>query len=125
MEGFGLPILEAMAAGCPVITSNLSSMPEVAGDAAFLVDPLNVEDIAQAIHCLATDSNFSRQLSIKGRNRAEEFHWDTCASAMADVYERATQPAGKVKSSAKQMNGPAAIASIEAKGLCATECNRE
>jgi len=125
MEGFGLPILEAMAAGCPVITSNLSSMPEVAGDAAFLVNPLDVEEIAQAIHCLATDSNFSRQLSIKGRNRAEEFHWDSCASAVADVYERAAQSGGRVKSSAQQTNAPEAIASIEAKGLCATECNRE
>jgi glycosyltransferase involved in cell wall biosynthesis len=125
MEGFGLPILEAMAAGCPVVSSNLSSMPEVAGDAAFLVNPFDVEEIAQAMHCLATDSNFSRQLSIKGRNRAEEFHWDGCALAVAEIYDRVAGGAGKMKSRPNQRNGSDAIASIDAKELCVTECNRE
>jgi len=94
MEGFGLPILEAMACGCPVITSNLSSMPEVAGDAAFLVDPLDTDDIGAAMHCLATDLTFAKHLSNRGRARAEEFHWEACAWAVAKVYRQvATKPA--------------------------------
>src|SRR5439155_15051270 len=91
MEGFGLPILEAMACGCPVITSNVSSMPEVAGDAAFLVNPLDTNEIAEAIHCVATDPVFARGLSARGRARPQEFHWDSCALAVAEIYQRVAQ----------------------------------
>jgi glycosyltransferase involved in cell wall biosynthesis len=97
MEGFGLPILEAMASGCPVITSNCSAMPEVAGDAAFLVDPEIVTDIADAMRCLATDTVFARHLASKGRARAVEFRWDTCAAAVAEVYRRVSRSAGSTK----------------------------
>ena len=86
MEGFGLPILESMASNCPVITSNVSSMPEVAGDAAFLVDPTSAEEIAQAMHCLATDTTFSNLLKHKGRARAEDFRWDRTAAAVSEIY---------------------------------------
>ena len=86
LEGFGLPILEAMAAGAPVITSSVSSMPEVAGDAALLVDPLDVEAITEAILRLATDSALSDDLRQRGRTRAAGFDWHTCAEAVADVY---------------------------------------
>ena len=105
MEGFGLPILEAMACGCPVITSNLSSMPEVAGDAAFLVNPLDITEIAKAMHCMATDTTFAKHLSIRGRARAEEFHWETCALAVAGIYQRVTKNSGQVKRSARR-NAP-------------------
>jgi len=95
MEGFGLPILEAMASGCPVITSNISSMPEVAGDAAFLVNPLDTTEIANAMHCLATDFTFSKHLSSRGRARAEEFHWDACAGDVAEIYRRVAPSSDK------------------------------
>jgi glycosyltransferase involved in cell wall biosynthesis len=62
-EGFGLPALEAMACGTPVITSNLSSLPEVTGDAALLIDPYDVDAIAHAMHDLATDVGLRAQLS--------------------------------------------------------------
>jgi glycosyltransferase involved in cell wall biosynthesis len=98
MEGFGLPILEAMTCGCPVITSNISSMPEVAGDAAFLVDPIDTNEIAEAMYCLATDSTFSKQLSTKGRSRAEDFRWDSCAVAVAEIYKRVAKTSGRIRS---------------------------
>lgn len=89
MEGFGLPILEAMASGCPVIASNVSSLPEVAGDAAWLVDPLEPEAIAQAMSEIASDATVSSRLSIMGRLRAGEFRWSSCATAMAAIYGEA------------------------------------
>jgi alpha-1,3-rhamnosyl/mannosyltransferase len=63
-------------------------MPEVAGDSAFLVDPHNIEELAAAMQCLATDQNFASHLRWKGRARAEEFRWDTCAEEVARIYER-------------------------------------
>ena len=69
-EGFGLPILEAMAVGCPVVTSNVSAMPEVAGDAALLIDPLHVESIADAIGVIANDKALRHLLIEKGKKEA-------------------------------------------------------
>lgn len=89
MEGFGLPVLEAMASGCPVITSNLSSMPEVAGDAGRLVDPLDREDIAQAMSDLALDPALGEEMAARGRRRAEQFRWNVCARTMAEIYRQA------------------------------------
>ena len=86
-EGFGLPVLEAMAAGCPVITSNVSSLPEVAGDAALLVDPFDVDAIAEAIRTVCTDDRFDSELATRGRSRARMFTWDQCAEKVAAVYE--------------------------------------
>lgn len=85
-EGFGLPVLEAMACGTPVITSNSSSMPEVAGDAALLVDPLDVEDIASAIRRVATDEVLAMSMAARGIVRAALFSWDSAARRLADVY---------------------------------------
>lgn len=78
-EGFGLPILEAMACGVPVITSNCSSMPEVAGDAALLVDPLQIEEISNAIERIIYDSRLKNNLVMKGKQRAKEFRWEKAA----------------------------------------------
>lgn len=89
MEGFGLPVLEAMAGGCPVITSNVSSLPEVAGDAALLVNPLDPEEIAHAMRQVALDSNLREDLSSRGRRRAELFRWSVCAAAVAEIYHHA------------------------------------
>lgn len=86
-EGFGLPVLEAMAAGCPVITSNISSLPEVAGDAAVLVDPHNTEEIADGILRICGDANLAEELAEQGRRRAQSFTWPRCAEKVADVYK--------------------------------------
>jgi glycosyltransferase involved in cell wall biosynthesis len=85
-ESFGLPILEAMACGTPVITSNCSSMPEVAGPAAGLVDPTVPEDIGDCLHRLLEDAGFRQQLIQKGFERAGHFSWQHMARQVLDVY---------------------------------------
>jgi len=85
-EGFGLPILEAMANKVPVITSNRSSLPEVVGDAAVLVDPLDVDGLASAILTLLTDNDLREQFIMKGLQRAREFSWEKTAKATLQVY---------------------------------------
>jgi glycosyltransferase involved in cell wall biosynthesis len=76
-EGFGLPVLEAMACGTPVITSNTTAMPEIAGDAALPVDPTSVEQIAHAMDRIVSDEPMRRQLREKGLARAAQFSWNT------------------------------------------------
>jgi glycosyltransferase involved in cell wall biosynthesis len=78
-EGFGIPIVEAFYTGTPVITSNITSMPEVAGDAALLVDPFSPEDIASALSKMATDKDLRENLIEKGNKRKLEFHWQKTA----------------------------------------------
>lgn len=76
-EGFGLPVIEAMACGTPVLTSNNTSLPEVAGDAAILVDPLSVEQISTGIECICSDMNLREKLIERGIQQARKFRWDT------------------------------------------------
>jgi len=90
-EGFGLPPLEAMASGTPVVTSNVSSMPEVAGDAALLVDPYDVGAIACAIGRVLTDPALAAELRRKGLARAREFSWERSVLKTLDVYRRVAQ----------------------------------
>jgi alpha-1,3-rhamnosyl/mannosyltransferase len=78
-EGFGFPVVEAMAAGCPVITSNVSSLPEIAGDAALLVDPRSVAEIAAAIQKLAESESLRSQLSAGGKRQAFRYTWEAAA----------------------------------------------
>lgn len=76
-EGFGLPVIEAMALGTPVVTSNVTALPEVAGGAALLVDPNHVDEIAAAIRLVVENRDLSADLSRRGRARAAHFRWDT------------------------------------------------
>lgn len=87
-EGFGLPVLEAMACGCPVISSNASSLPEVAGDAALLVDPMDVEGMAKKMEQVLSDQTLSDDLRKRGSVRAAEFTWDRTAREMVAVYKK-------------------------------------
>jgi glycosyltransferase involved in cell wall biosynthesis len=88
-EGFGLPVLEAMACGTPVLTSNVSSLPEVAGEAAMLVDPADVESIAAGLRELLESASRRAALAALGTARAATFSWDRCARQTLEVYRRA------------------------------------
>jgi glycosyltransferase involved in cell wall biosynthesis len=85
-EGFGLPVLEAMACGTPVVASDATSIPEVAGDAALLVDPLDVHGLAEAMRRVLTDSGLHAALRTKGFERARQFTWERAAATTAAVY---------------------------------------
>jgi alpha-1,3-rhamnosyl/mannosyltransferase len=87
-EGFGLPLLEAMASGTPSLTSTTSSLPEVAGDAALLVPPTDVAAIADALLRLVTDSSLRADLARRGRTRALQFTWERTAEQMWGEYDR-------------------------------------
>ncbi|TCW40349.1 glycosyltransferase involved in cell wall biosynthesis [Thermohydrogenium kirishiense] len=86
-EGFGLPPLEAMACGCPVITSNTSSLPEVVGEAGIMVNPYNVEEIARAIDLVLLNENLRREMIEKGLKQAKKFSWRKTAEETLKVYE--------------------------------------
>lgn len=87
-EGFGLPALEGMACGTPVITSKLSSLPEVVGDAAILIDPYKVDELADAMLRVIRDRQLRHQLSIAGLKRAQLFNWEKTGQQTADVIRR-------------------------------------
>lgn len=87
-EGFGLPPLEAMACGTPVITCNNTSLPEVVGDAAIFVDPLNIAEMADAMRLLLNDRSLRQNLSEKGIRRASAFSWKRTAQETLAVYQR-------------------------------------
>ncbi|MGC1308200.1 MAG: glycosyltransferase family 1 protein [Phormidesmis sp.] len=87
-EGFGLPVIEAMACGTPVITSNLSSLPEVAGDAALLVDPYNIDELADAMRLVASDTQLRQTLQSAGLQRAQHFSWQKTGEQTAQVIGR-------------------------------------
>jgi|SRR5579862_4793335 len=84
-EGFGLPILEAMGCGIPVVTSNITAMPEVAGDAALLVDPTSVEQIADAMKRIVSDTSLRDELRERGLLRAAKFPWSNTAAMVREV----------------------------------------
>jgi len=90
-EGFGIPILEAMKCGTPVITSNVSSMPEVAGDAALLINPTDVNDLTSAILKMLNHSELRQAYREKGLRRAAQFGWDKAVKETVRVYEEALQ----------------------------------
>ncbi|MDD5617925.1 MAG: glycosyltransferase family 1 protein, partial [Candidatus Omnitrophica bacterium] len=86
-EGFGLPIVEAMACGCPVATSNLSSMPEVAGDAAVLFNPYDIDNISKAIYSVLSNAGLKEELVNKGYENIKRFSWEEAALEILSVFE--------------------------------------
>jgi glycosyltransferase involved in cell wall biosynthesis len=88
-EGFGLPVLEAMACGAPVVTSNVSSLPEVVGDAGIMIDPLDVNALTDALDCVLSDSALRERLRQKGLEQAREFTWEATARRTLAIYEDA------------------------------------
>lgn len=87
-EGFGIPIVEAFKCGVPLITSNVTSMPEVAGHAALLVNPFDYEEIARAMHRLANDAHLRNQLIEKGLERSKLFTWEAAAQRLWDSMQK-------------------------------------
>lgn len=90
-EGFGLPVLEAMACGTPVITSRISSLPEVAGDAAVMIDPYSVDELTDALKRVIDDSTLRDTLIAKGLQQASKFTWEKSAYQLLDIYNRLLQ----------------------------------
>jgi alpha-1,3-rhamnosyl/mannosyltransferase len=85
-EGFGLPVLEAMACGTPVLCSNTSSLPEIAGNAALYISPEDTDGIAKVLRCLIGDALLRAELSEKGRRQASRFSWERAARETLAVY---------------------------------------
>jgi alpha-1,3-rhamnosyl/mannosyltransferase len=85
-EGFGFPVVQAMAAGVPVITSNVSALPEIAGDAALLVDPRSQSELRDGLSRLLNYPEIGARLATRGRERAEDFHWDDCAAKSMQFF---------------------------------------
>jgi glycosyltransferase involved in cell wall biosynthesis len=90
-EGFGLPILEAMSYGCPVIASNISSLPEAGGDAALYVDPLNIEDIKKKLEVITEDADLRQKLIKKGYEQVRKFSWEKTARETLKELENIKQ----------------------------------
>ncbi|MCX5909760.1 MAG: glycosyltransferase family 1 protein [Deltaproteobacteria bacterium] len=89
-EGFGLPVLEAMTFGAPIIASGVSSLPEIVGQAGILIDPLNGEEIFQAMRRLAVQEELRQELKEKARKQAGEFSWRSAASSVLEIYREVT-----------------------------------
>jgi len=94
-EGFGMPVIEAMSAGCPVVTSNCSGTAEAAGNAAILVDPTEVDDIEESVERVVNDDSLRINLSAMGTQRAREFSWNRTAECLKMAIETAVAMKGR------------------------------
>jgi glycosyltransferase involved in cell wall biosynthesis len=95
-EGFGIPLIEAMACGCPTLTSNTGAPPEVVGTAGYTVNPRDVDDIAQGLRAVLSNPPLRAEMRAKGLERAKDFSWDKCARQTLDVLEALGQPSRTV-----------------------------
>ena len=117
-EGFGLPVVEAMASGLPVLTSKTSSLGEIAGGAAVTIDPTDAEAMADAIRRLSTDAELRRDVSERGLRRARDFSWEQTAREMLAVYHRAAgvqrsfEPAAPASPGGADVERPVAVESM-------------
>jgi glycosyltransferase involved in cell wall biosynthesis len=105
-EGFGLPPLEAMASGTPVITSNVSSLPEVVGDAALMIDPYEPAAIAEAMQRVLTDADLRADLSRRGLARAREFSWERSVAKTWGVYQQIAGSRAKAEDKGERVREP-------------------
>jgi glycosyltransferase involved in cell wall biosynthesis len=87
-EGFGIPPLEAMSFDCPVVCSNVSSIPEVVGDAGLMFDPYDIQSIKSALEKIVIDETLREDLINRGRARIKKFSWERCARETLDVYQK-------------------------------------
>ena len=94
-EGFGLPVVEAMSIGCPVVCSNRTSLPEVAGEAALYFDPVDVNDMADAIFRVLHDPALQQELIRRGREQSKQFTWERAAKSTIEVYREALTLVGQ------------------------------
>jgi glycosyltransferase involved in cell wall biosynthesis len=108
-EGFGLPPLEAMAHGTPVVTSNTSSLPEVVGNAAVLVNPENVFEIMRATHRVLVDQSLRDKLKLRGYEQAKRFSWENSVRRILKVYEEVGGGSGRSSS-----QGPEPVQALRA-----------
>jgi len=90
-EGFGLPVLEAMACGTPVVSSNGGSLPEVAGEAAVMIDPYDINNIVRGLRMVLEDRSLRKDLTRKGLKQAEKFSWEKTAKETYEVYRKVMQ----------------------------------
>ena len=105
-EGFGLPVLEAMSVGTPVMTSNITSLPEIAGDAALLVDPYDVPDMTRAIRRLDNDADLLAELSVRGPLQAAKFSMDAYRDRLGALYGRILGGSAAVRTSTGVREAP-------------------
>lgn len=98
-EGFGLPVLEAMAHGCPVVAASRAALPEVVGDAGWLVDPDDADAVTHAMHRVLTDSALRRRLISRGLTRARSFTWRAVADRMINLYDRVLHESSRTRAS--------------------------
>ncbi len=106
-EGFGLPVVEAMAHGCPVVAASRAALPEVIGDAGLLVDPEDLDAVVRAIHLLLTDSGLRQRLIELGRGRAQSFTWRAAADRLKSLYDRALPKPGMARTGTAAAAAPA------------------
>ena len=90
-EGFGIPLVEAMNCGIPIITSNTTSMPEIAGEAALIVDPYSISDISSAMEVIVADADLRKRLVLTGNVRKNEFSWGKTAQKLWHTIEKAME----------------------------------